>query len=105
MVFAAAVVVVMRPVMVVERDVVVALEAEVAVAVVLVAAVVGVVGRSGAALFCTCVAAKALREASELSVTAVAMARSSTAERMIGERFEGGRVVTPVSQHRVARST
>ncbi|HYR94275.1 MAG TPA: hypothetical protein VEP48_08740 [Methylomirabilota bacterium] len=54
-------------------------------------AVVGAVvveagGWSGAALFCTWVAANALIDASDVSVAAVAMARSSTAERMSGER-------------------
>jgi hypothetical protein len=51
-----------------------------------VAAVVVEEGRSGAALFCTCVAANALIDASDVSVAAVAMARRTTAERMSGER-------------------
>jgi len=40
----------------------------------------------GAALFCTCVAANALIDASDVSVAAVATARRRTAERMSGER-------------------
>jgi hypothetical protein len=48
--------------------------------------VVDAAGLSGAALFCTCVAANALIDASDVSVAAVAMARRSTAERMSGER-------------------
>jgi hypothetical protein len=50
------------------------------------AVVVEADGWSGAALFCTWVAANALIDASDVSVAAVAMARRSTAERMSGER-------------------
>jgi hypothetical protein len=50
------------------------------------AVVVDAEGWSGAALFCTCVAAKALIDASDVSVAAVAIARRTTAERMSGER-------------------
>jgi len=43
-------------------------------------------GLSGAASFCTCVAANADIDASELSVTAVASERRSSEERMRGLR-------------------
>src|SRR5205823_14277099 len=46
----------------------------------------GAAGFSGAASFCTCVAANAVIEASELSVTAVARERRSSEERMSGLR-------------------
>jgi hypothetical protein len=85
---AAVVVVVTRPVSVVERVVVVrAVGAAVALTI---DVVVAGAGWSGAALFWTCVAANALMLASEESVAAVAIARSTTPERMSGERFTMG---------------
>jgi hypothetical protein len=52
------------------------------------AVVVDTAGWSGAAAFWTCVAAKALIDASDVSVVAVAIARRITAERMSGERVD-----------------
>ena len=83
-----------RPVSVVLRlDVPVPFEAVAAVAVgaaVAAAATVvddaGAAGFSGAASFCTCVAANAVIDASELSVTAVARARRSSEDRTSGLR-------------------
>jgi hypothetical protein len=90
------VVVATRPVTVVPR--VVALREVGAGVAAVAAAVVEAEGWSGAALFCTCVAANALIDASDVSVAAVAMARSSTAERMSGERCGMGST-TPQRRH------
>jgi hypothetical protein len=87
----AAVVVATRPVTIVPRDVA---PRDVAAGIAAVAAVVETDGLSGAALLCTCVAANALIDASDVSVAAVAIARSSTAERMSGER-DGMSATTP----------
>jgi hypothetical protein len=84
---AVVVVVATRPVTVVVREVVVtAVDAGVAVAVAVDAVVVEAAGLSGAASFCTCAAAKAFMLARDVSVTAVAMPRRSTPERMSGGR-------------------
>lgn len=80
-------VVVTRPVTVVVREVVVRAGVTTAGVVADVEVVVDAVGCRGAAAFCTCVAANALMDASDVSVAAVAIARSTTPERMSGERF------------------
>jgi len=84
---AVVVVVVTRPVTVVVREVAVrAVGAGIAVAAAVEDVVVEAAGWSGAAVFCTCVAANAVMLARDVSVAAVAMARRITPERMSGER-------------------
>jgi hypothetical protein len=85
---AVVVVVVTRPVTVVVREVTVpAVGAGVAVAAAVKDVVVEAAGWSGAAMFCTCVAANAVMLARDVSVAAVAMARRITPERMSGGRW------------------
>jgi len=66
------------------------------------AVVVEAGGWSGAALFCTWLAANALIDASDVSVAAVATARRRTAERMSGER-DGMRTRTARRDRRYMR--
>ncbi len=83
----AAVVVVTRPVSVVVRDIVVRVVGAGVTATVCADALVPEdEGCSGAALFCTCVAANAVIDASDVNVAAVASARRTMPERMSGER-------------------
>ena len=94
----AVVVVVATPVIVVDRRVVVAVrDVAAGVAVAAAAVVVDAEGCSGAAVFCTCVAAKAVIPPSDESVTAVAIPRRITLERMrgLGER----RCIAPRTSH------
>jgi hypothetical protein len=101
----AAVVVVATPeVSAVDRRVVVLVAgAAVGAAATFVVVVALAAGWSGAAAFCTCVAAKAVIPPSEDSVTAVAIPRRITLERISGDVFFAMRVAMgPKENMRVA---
>jgi hypothetical protein len=94
----AVVVVVATPVIVVDRRVVVEVRdvaAGVAVGVTA-AVVVEADGCSGAAAFCTCVAAKEVIPPSDVSVIAVATPRSTTLERINGAVLRSWALLAPL---------